>query len=173
MQSNWVQLAIGSGICAAVNGLFAKLTTTTLTSSLASALATAMGIEEGGGSSKFVEIVVRGFFFLLNLLFNGIMWGLFTAALTRGSSATTVSVVNTSANFMATAFFGAWVFKEALPGTWWAGAAMLVAGSVIISRRDIEAEKAKALDGGPEYTVLGTGEADRSGEELRTRASES
>jgi hypothetical protein len=50
---------------------------------------------------------------------------------------------------------------------------MLVAGSVIISRRDVE-EKAKALDGGPEYTVLGTGEADRSEEEeLRTRTSES
>lgn len=28
------------------------------------------------------------------------MWGLFTAALTRGSSATKVSVVNTSSNFM-------------------------------------------------------------------------
>jgi hypothetical protein len=73
MQSNWVQLAIGSGICAAVNGLFAKLTTTTLTSSLASALATALGIGEGGGS-KFVEVAVRGVFFLLNLLFNGIVW---------------------------------------------------------------------------------------------------
>jgi methylase of polypeptide subunit release factors len=47
----------------------------------------------------------------------------------------------------ATALFGWFVFAEALPPMWWVGASMLVAGSVIISRRDTE-EKAR------EYTAL-------------------
>ena len=64
------------------------------------------------------------------------MWALFTAALTRASSTTRVSVINTSANFMLTAFAGWLVFGENLPGLWWVGAAMLVVGNVIIGRRD-------------------------------------
>ncbi|KAI7486219.1 hypothetical protein KC357_g2747 [Hortaea werneckii] len=79
-------------------------------------------------------------FFLLNLAFNAVMWGLFTRALTLATSTVRVSVINTSANFMVTAILGAMIFKESLPGTWWLGASFLVAGSVIIGRRD-EAQK--------------------------------
>jgi hypothetical protein len=68
------------------------------------------------------------------------MWGLFTRALTLGSSTVRVSIINTSANFMVTAVLGALIFSEKLPGVWWLGAAMLVAGSVIIGMRD-ETEK--------------------------------
>lgn len=64
------------------------------------------------------------------------MWGLFTRALTLASSTVRVSVINTSANFMITAVLGALIFSEALPGVWWLGAAFLVAGSVIIGRRE-------------------------------------
>ncbi len=64
------------------------------------------------------------------------MWGLFTRALTLASSTVRVSVINTSANFLVTAFLGAMIFSEALPGLWWVGAALLVAGSVIIGSRD-------------------------------------
>jgi hypothetical protein len=64
------------------------------------------------------------------------MWGLFTRALTLASSTVRVSVINTSANFMITAVLGTLIFKESLPGLWWLGAAMLVAGSVIIGSRD-------------------------------------
>jgi hypothetical protein len=60
------------------------------------------------------------------------MWSLFTAALARGTSTTQVSIVNTSTNFLATALLGLAVFGEALPATWWAGAALLVAGNVIV-----------------------------------------
>jgi len=73
---------------------------------------------------------------VLNLVFNGIMWGLFTRALTLASSTTRVSVINTSANFIITAVLGFLVFSETLPGLWLLGAAMLVAGSVIIGRRE-------------------------------------
>lgn len=72
------------------------------------------------------------------------MWGLFTRALTLASSTVRVSVINTSANFMITAILGALIFSEALPGLWWVGAALLVAGSVIIGRRE---EGSKAATG--------------------------
>ncbi|KAH7043203.1 hypothetical protein B0J12DRAFT_578651 [Macrophomina phaseolina] len=129
----WLVLAIGSGACAAFNGMFAKLTTTTLTTTWSEHLSTFFSLSP---SNKFFEFAIRGAFFLLNLLFNAIMWGLFTRALTLAHSTVRVSIINTSANFMVTAFLGAGVFGESLPGLWWLGAAMLVAGSVIIGRRE-------------------------------------
>jgi drug/metabolite transporter (DMT)-like permease len=47
---------------------------------------------------------------------NGVMWGLFTKALTLATSTVRVSVINTSANFVVTALLGAIVFGESLPG---------------------------------------------------------
>lgn len=85
-------------------------------------------------------------FFGMNLLFNAIMWGLFTRALTLASSTVRVSVINTSANFMITAILSALIFSESLPGLWWLGAAMLVAGSVIIGMRE-EGEKKEVIAG--------------------------
>lgn len=76
------------------------------------------------------------------------MWALFTAALTRGSSTTRVSIVNVSSNFFITAILGAIIFGEKLPLGWWCGAGLLAAGNVVIGRRE-EAEKQgepKALD---------------------------
>jgi hypothetical protein len=88
------------------------------------------------------------------------MWGLFTRALTLASSTVRVSIINTSANFMVTAVLGALIFSEKLPGVWWLGAAMLVAGSVIIGMREETESKA----------TTGTGEApllDSNGEPFR------
>lgn len=53
---NWVPLALLSGLCAATNGLFAKLTTTALTTSIAHSIAGFLGLESQAG----VEVVVRG-----------------------------------------------------------------------------------------------------------------
>jgi multidrug transporter EmrE-like cation transporter len=64
------------------------------------------------------------------------MWTLFTKALTRGNSTTQVSIINTSSNFVITAILGVAIFSESLPPLWWLGAAMLVAGNVIIGRKD-------------------------------------
>ena len=80
------------------------------------------------------------------------MWTLFTRALARGHSATQVSIMNTSANFVLTALLGLAIFSEALPPLWWVGAAMLVAGNVIIGRKDegkaeAASEAATAADG--------------------------
>lgn len=92
-------------------------------------------------------------FFGMNLLFNAIMWGLFTRALTLASSTVRVSVINTSANFMITAVLSALIFSESLPGLWWLGAAMLVAGSVIIGMRE-EGEKKEIITGTGEAPLL-------------------
>ncbi len=73
------------------------------------------------------------------------MWALFTTALARGTSTTQVSIINTSANFMITAVMGWLIFTEALPPLWWLGAALLVAGSVIIGRRDEEEKSRSAV----------------------------
>ncbi|EUC29133.1 hypothetical protein COCVIDRAFT_83704 [Bipolaris victoriae FI3] len=136
-RSAWLALAISSGACAAFNGVFAKLTTTTLTASWSSSIAVAFGLS---ASNKVVEYAIRGLFFGMNLLFNAIMWGLFTRALTLASSTVRVSIINTSANFIVTAILSFIIFSESLPALWWLGAAMLVAGSVIIGMRE-ETEK--------------------------------
>ncbi|UKZ73528.1 hypothetical protein TrVFT333_001175 [Trichoderma virens FT-333] len=132
-RKHWMFFAVASGACAAFNGVFAKLTTTELTTTLSTAVAKAFGIQS---HSQIVEIIVRTIFFVLNLTFNGIMWSLFTTALARGKSATQVSIMNTSTNFLVTAFTGLVIFSEALPPMWWAGATLLVAGSVIAGRKD-------------------------------------
>jgi hypothetical protein len=108
-------------------------TTTSLTTSWSHAIAHALSLSPG---SRVVEYAVRATFFGLNLVFNIAMWSLFTAALTRASSTTRVSVVNVSANFFCTALLGLAIFGESLPPTWWAGAALLAAGNVVIGRRD-------------------------------------
>jgi hypothetical protein len=51
--------------------------------------------------------------------------------------------MNTSANFMLTAFLGWAIFSESLPAMWWLGAVFLVAGNVIIGRKD----ESKEADG--------------------------
>lgn len=96
----------------------------------------------------------------MNLTFNAIMWTLFTAALTRASSTTRVSIINTSANFMLTAFSGWMVFGEKLPGLWWVGAAGLVVGNVVIGRREEEGDN-------PGAGVKVGREAENEGEERR------
>ncbi|KAK0512023.1 hypothetical protein JMJ35_005151 [Cladonia borealis] len=134
----WIPLAAASGACAAINGVFAKLTTTELTSSWAAAISSFLSLSS---HNAFIEFLIRASFFTLNLLFNFLMWTLFTAALTRSSSTTRVSIINTSANFMITALAGWIVFGEQLNGLWWVGAGGLVVGNVVIGRRGEEEEK--------------------------------
>lgn len=154
-------------------------TTTELTTSFATWIANSIGLGNVEGGVEVVVRAVRGpfspfqtdvhptpqqsltvshpqIFFGLNLIFNGIMWTLFTKALARGTSTTQVSILNTSANFMFTAVMGWLIFSESLPPMWFLGAALLVAGNVIIGRREEGEDKDK---------VAGTGvRADRTEE---------
>ncbi|KAG5987844.1 hypothetical protein E4U54_004856, partial [Claviceps lovelessii] len=65
----WMFYAIASGACAAFNGVFAKLTTTTLTSALSSSIAHLLHLTR---HKNLVEVLIRGIYFALNLTFNGI-----------------------------------------------------------------------------------------------------
>ncbi|OAA81198.1 hypothetical protein LEL_00743 [Akanthomyces lecanii RCEF 1005] len=132
-RTQWIFFAMASGVCAAFNGAFAKLTTTDLTTSLSNGISNLIGLSE---HKNIVEYVIRAMFFILNLVFNGVMWSLFTTALARGTSATQVSIMNTSTNFIVTALLGIAVFSEKLPPLWWAGASLLVVGNVITGRKN-------------------------------------
>jgi hypothetical protein len=81
------------------------------------------------------------------------MWSLFTTALARGTSTTQVSIMNTSTNFIITALLGLIIFSESLPPMWWAGAALLVAGSVVTGRKEETAVEGDAGTGG-EYVPV-------------------
>jgi drug/metabolite transporter (DMT)-like permease len=83
------------------------------------------------------------------------MWTLFTTALAKGNSTTQVSIMNTSSNFVITAILGLAIFSEALPPLWWLGAAMLVAGNVIIGSKD--EGKSEAANGEDEAGVPTSG----------------
>jgi hypothetical protein len=83
----------------------------------------------------------------MNLLFNAIMWALFTKALARGTSTTQVSILNTSTNFLITAILGFVIFSESLPPLWFLGAGFLVAGNVIIGRREEKDPSSEREDG--------------------------
>jgi len=64
------------------------------------------------------------------------MWALFTRTLSLSSSAVKLNVINTAANLIITALLGALIFGERLPLLWWAGATLLILGSVIIGTRE-------------------------------------
>ncbi|RYP68319.1 hypothetical protein DL769_005543 [Monosporascus sp. CRB-8-3] len=72
--------------------------------------------------------------------------------------------MNTSTNFMITALLGLLIFAESLPPLWWLGAAMLVAGNVIIGRKD-EGTKGddKATDDDPLVGSTAHGDSGRQG----------
>ncbi|KGO78151.1 Pyridoxamine 5'-phosphate oxidase [Penicillium italicum] len=130
--SPWIILAITSGAFAALNGVFAKLTTDDHTTAFAQSLAHLFGLE----SSPVIEMLTRGACLGLNVLCNIIMWALFTRALTAGPSTVKVSITNTASNFLATAVFGMIVFQEAVGGLWWLGAAMMGAGCILVGMRE-------------------------------------
>ncbi|KAL9120377.1 MAG: hypothetical protein Q9187_003067 [Circinaria calcarea] len=150
-RSSWLFYAVASGACASFNGVFAKLTTTELTGTIAANISSFLHL---GAGSSVVEYLIRAIFFALNLAFNAIMWFLFTRALTLHTSTTRVSIVNTSSNFMLTALLGLVIFSESLPPLWWVGAGALVVGNVIIGRR---------IEGGDEGKVAGERERRESG----------
>ncbi|RKF63604.1 hypothetical protein OnM2_024082 [Erysiphe neolycopersici] len=132
-QPRWIVLSVASGTCAALNGVFAKLTTTDLTSHWVTSLVEWTGFSY---SRNIVELLTRVVFFSLNIILNGIMWTFFTKALAQSTSTTKVSILNTSSNFMITAVLGRMIFSESLPKLWFIGAILLVVGNVIIGRRE-------------------------------------
>lgn len=56
-KTQWLFYAVASGGCAALNGVFAKLTTTQLTTTWATGISHLFGLSE---PSRIVEILIRG-----------------------------------------------------------------------------------------------------------------
>ncbi|PGH26870.1 hypothetical protein AJ80_01452 [Polytolypa hystricis UAMH7299] len=137
-RSKWVILAIASGMFAATNGLFAKLTTTHLTTTISQSLIPLLPLSLSASPSadRLVEYIIRSLFFALNLISNAVMWTLFTRALTSSPSTTKVSITNTTANFLLTAVLGMVVFGEEVGGLWWVGAGMMGVGCVVVGMRE-------------------------------------
>ncbi|KAE8376909.1 hypothetical protein BDV26DRAFT_293704 [Aspergillus bertholletiae] len=131
--SRWVVLALASGAFAALNGLFAKLTTDTQTTTFSKSLLAFLSLT---GEHPTLEMLIRGACLGLNVLCNVIMWALFTRALTAAPSTVKVSITNTAANFLVTAMLGMLVFREKVGGLWWVGAGMMGAGCVLVGMRD-------------------------------------
>jgi uncharacterized membrane protein len=58
----WLLYAIASGGCAALNGAFAKLTTTQLTSNWATAVSHILNLDETSNVVEYIIRAVRGYF---------------------------------------------------------------------------------------------------------------
>jgi drug/metabolite transporter (DMT)-like permease len=115
-------------------------TTNDLTTTIATSLSSTVNIPLPPSS---VEYALRVAIFAISFFFTGTMWAFYTKALSAAPSAVHANIVNTSSNFIITALLGALIFGEHLPPLWWAGAGLLVSGSVIIGRRDQGAAKDK------------------------------
>ncbi|KAF9894745.1 hypothetical protein FE257_006635 [Aspergillus nanangensis] len=131
--SRWIILALTSGAFAALNGLFAKLTTADQTTAMTHAI---LHFFNASDDHPILELIVRGICLGLNVLCNVIMWALFTRALTAGPSTVKVSITNTSANFLVTALLGMIIFQEKVGGLWWVGAGMMGGGCILVGMRD-------------------------------------
>ncbi|PYH98051.1 hypothetical protein BO71DRAFT_416655 [Aspergillus ellipticus CBS 707.79] len=137
-QTPWLLLAIASGAFAALNGLFAKLTTDSNTVHFATSLLrffVKADVDVDGHEYPVVIWGVRGISLTLNILSNITMWTLFTRALTASPSSTKASLTNTAANFLVTAVLGMLVFGERVGGLWWLGAGMMGVGCVVVGMR--------------------------------------
>ncbi|KAL4980260.1 hypothetical protein BDW66DRAFT_126009 [Aspergillus desertorum] len=132
----WILLAVASGAFAALNGLFAKLTTDAQTTSFANIILSLLGAAGGADGHPVFMYVVRGICLGMNVLCNIIMWALFTRALTAAPSTTKVSITNTSANFLITALLGMIVFREKVGALWWVGAGMMGGGCILVGMRE-------------------------------------
>jgi hypothetical protein len=65
--------------------------------------------------------------------------------------------MNTSSNFVITALLGLAIFSESLPPMWWIGASLLVAGNVIVGRKDEGKQDESVLDEALSEAESGTG----------------
>ncbi|KAJ3076646.1 hypothetical protein HDU98_001656 [Podochytrium sp. JEL0797] len=64
---------------------------------------------------------------------NVAMWAVFTRALNSSPSSAAVSVLNSSANMIASAILGYFLFDEHLSVRWWIGAAFVLAGTALMN----------------------------------------
>ncbi|GFP95188.1 hypothetical protein PHJA_001663200 [Phtheirospermum japonicum] len=65
------------------------------------------------------------------------MWGCYVNSM-RSLSSLQATVTNFATNFVSSGLAGFFLFDEALPAKWFAGAAMIVIGVIVLSKSSIE-----------------------------------
>ncbi|KAL2892832.1 Transmembrane protein 42 [Bienertia sinuspersici] len=73
----------------------------------------------------------------LVIMFNMTMWGCYVNSL-RALSSLQATVTNFATNFLSSGLAGFFLFGEALPTKWFAGAALIVVGVFILTKSSIE-----------------------------------
>lgn len=139
-------LAVAAGICAALASIFAKLAvasnavTDLCTKSLHSVLNWTTSPDDSDGpheNSSVMDLcssatlIIRLLCFGLMFASNAVMWTLFVRSL-QSTSSVIATITNTASNIFFTAVSGYVIFGEELPVTWWIGAALIVAGLVLM-----------------------------------------
>ncbi|KAL2468275.1 hypothetical protein Fot_51906 [Forsythia ovata] len=71
------------------------------------------------------------------IFFNVIMWGCYVNSM-KALSSLQATVTNFATNFLFSGLAGFFLFEEALPAKWFAGAALIVIGVIILSKSSIE-----------------------------------
>ncbi|KAM7518192.1 hypothetical protein LguiB_017154 [Lonicera macranthoides] len=95
-----------------------------------------------GLSAAFAAISAKFFSFQLVryglvVFFNVIMWGSYVNSL-KALSSLQATVTNFATNFLSSGLAGYFLFEEALPFQWFAGAILIVIGVLVLSKSSIE-----------------------------------
>jgi uncharacterized membrane protein len=110
-QSQFVMYALLAGLYGALSGACGKLSV---------------------GDDVPVLLVLRGVLFAANGVCTGQMWRYYLKALSLGST-TTAQMINTGANFSASALFGILIFGEQVSTLWMVGAAVTCVGLALVA----------------------------------------
>ncbi|XP_028927228.1 transmembrane protein 42 [Ornithorhynchus anatinus] len=102
-------------------GLFAALAATL------AKLAVGAGVRDRA-QPPLLRIVCAIFIFVSNSL----MWTFYAKGLNLASSSAMVSIMTTTANFLATAFFGYLLYGETRAVMWWVGIGMTICGLLLL-----------------------------------------
>ncbi|KAG2188136.1 hypothetical protein INT44_000887 [Umbelopsis vinacea] len=131
---SFIPHALASGAFAALASVFAKLFTDSRTTYFTQILIDLLPVTQQDALKSYILLLVRLICFLLIFACNSLMWTIFTKALNRAPSSTSVSVVNSAANFGVSALAGYAVFGEPLAYSWWLGAALIITGTLLLTR---------------------------------------
>ncbi|KAJ2306901.1 Transmembrane protein 42 [Coemansia sp. RSA 2702] len=120
--------AVLGGVFAALGSASAKLTVGAPSAHVG---ALAQALAPGLPAAATARALAGGLAALSNVL----MWLFFTKALRYGQSTARVMMLQTAGNFAATAACGVYVFGDRLALQWWAGAALIAAGLVLVNTK--------------------------------------
>lgn len=90
------------------------------------------------------SLLQKGFFVVLMLISNALVWRYFVKGLHSSDSSTLVpTVISTASNFIVSALLGSLIFAEKTSLTWWIGAVMILSGLFCIVSEDEKKLQAK------------------------------